>query len=163
MEIDALLGDTPRLAPGRIALTDGNRSITYAQLGPMVRAEAALLRETRGLRYGLLAENSCDWAIADLAMHHLHRVNIPLPAYFTPAQMRHAIDDAGIDTLITDRRSEVMDRWPEFVAVGMLSSGLAVLRRPVDAARCRAVPAGRELRAAGKSERSHRSACSSTL
>lgn len=143
MDIDSLLGDTPRLAPGRIALTDGNRSITYGQLGQIVRSEAALLYATDGLRFGLLAENGCDWAVADLAIHHLHRVNVPLPAYFTEAQMRHAIDDAGIDTLITDRRAEVMDRWPEFSLVGTLSScGLSVLRRAVDPAQRRAIPVG---------------------
>jgi long-chain acyl-CoA synthetase len=142
MEIDCLLGDTPRLAPGRTALMDANRSITYSQLGPLVRSDADFLRGTGGLRFGLLAENGCDWAIADLAIHHLHRVNVPLPAYFTAAQMRHAMDDAGIDTLITDRRGEVMDRWPEFRAVGTTASGLAVLQREVDPATRRAVPAG---------------------
>jgi long-chain acyl-CoA synthetase len=142
MEIDSLLGETPRCAPGRIALTDGSRSITYGQLGPMVQSAAALLRETGGLRFGLLAENGCDWALADLAVHHLHRVNVPLPAFFTPAQMRHAIDDAGIDTLVTDRRTEVMDRWPEFSDVGRLFNGLAVLRRAVDPRMRPAVPVG---------------------
>ena len=143
MEIDSLLGETARRAPGRVALTDGARSIAYGELGAMVRSEAARLRATGGLRFGLLAENGCDWAVADLAMHHLHRVNVPLPAYFTPAQMRHAIDDAGIDTLITDRRAEVLDRWPEFCFVGTLASGrLALLRRAVDPAQRRAVPAG---------------------
>ena len=143
MELDSLLADTPRLSPGRIALTDGNRSITYGQLGSVVRSEAALLRETGGLRFGLLADNGCDWAVADLAIHHLHRVNVPLPAYFTAAQMRHAIDDAGIDTLITDRRAEVLDRWPEFSVAGTLSScGLAVLQRAADPAQRRAVPVG---------------------
>ena len=143
MEIDSLLDDTPRLVPGRIALTDGRRSITYGQLASVVRIEAALLHATGGLRFGLLAENGCDWAVADLAIHHLHRVNVPLPAYFTPTQMRHTIDDAGIDTVITDRRDEVLDRWPEFSLVGTLSScGLSVLQRAVDRDTRRAVPAG---------------------
>jgi long-chain acyl-CoA synthetase len=143
MEIDPLLGDTPRLAPGRIALTDGHRSITYSQLGSIVRSEASLLHATGGLRFGLLAENNCDWAVADLAVHHLNRVNVPLPAYFTPAQMQHAMDDAGIDTLITDRRSEVLDRWPQFSLVGTLaSSGLSILQRAVDPAQRRAIPNG---------------------
>ncbi len=142
MEIEYLLGETPRRAPGRIALTDGNRAITYGQLTSTVQSDAALLREAGGLRFGLLAENGCDWAVADLAMHHLHRVNVPLPAYFTPAQMRHAIDDAGVDTLVTDRRAEVMDRWPEFNVVGSLSGGLAVLQRAVDPGARRAVPVG---------------------
>jgi long-subunit acyl-CoA synthetase (AMP-forming) len=141
VEIDALLADTPRLAPGRIALSDGRRSITYGELASRVRTEAALLRETGGLRFGLLAENGCDWAVADLAMHHLHQVNVPVPAYFTPAQMRHALDDAGVDTLITDRRDEILDRWPDFSLAGTLSScGLAVLKRSIDPGGCRAVP-----------------------
>jgi long-subunit acyl-CoA synthetase (AMP-forming) len=143
MEIEFLLGDTPRLAPGRVALTDGTRSITFGQLGSIVQSKAALLRETGGLRFGLLAENGCAWAVADLALHHLHRVNVPLPAYFTAAQMRHAIDDAGIDTLITDRPTEVLDGWPEFTVVGSLSSsGLAILRRTVDPDQRRAIPFG---------------------
>lgn len=143
MEIDCLLGDTPRLAPGRTALTDGIRSLTYGQLSPRVRDEAAVLRESGGLRFALLAENGCDWAIADLAIHHLNRVNVPLPAYFTAAQMRHAIDDAGIDTLITDRRDELLDRWPEFSVLGTMCAGtLAVLRRSVEPAQRRAIPAG---------------------
>lgn len=143
MEIDSLLGDTPRLAPGRIALTDGNRSVSYGQLGALVRQEAALLRGTGGLRFGLLAQNGCDWALTDLALHHLNRVNVPLPAYFTPAQMRHAMDDAGLDTLITDRAAEVLDRWPEFMPVGTMSaSTLTILQRPVEAAQRRVIPAG---------------------
>jgi long-subunit acyl-CoA synthetase (AMP-forming) len=143
MEIDCLLGDTPRRTPGRVALTDGRRSISFAQLAPLVRSEAALLRESGGLRFGLLAENGCDWAVADLALHHLHRVNVPIPAYFTPAQMRHAIDDAGIDTLVTDRPAEVRDRWPDFSAVSpSVSGGLTLLRRDVDPARRRIVPDG---------------------
>ena len=142
MEIDALLDDTPRRTPGRIALTDGKRSITFGQLAPLVRHEAALLHATGGLRFALLADNGCDWALADLAIHHLHRMNVPLPAFFTPAQMRHAIDDAGIDTLITDRPVEVMDRWAEFSPVGTMSGNLAILRRAVDPAQRRAVPFG---------------------
>jgi long-chain acyl-CoA synthetase len=143
MEIDHLLGDTPRLAPGRVALTDGRRSITYGQLGAIVRTEAEQLHATGGLRFGLLAENGPEWAVADLAIHHLHRVNVPLPAYFTAAQMRHAIDDAGIDTLLTDRGNEVTDRWPEFSPVGATLCGrLAILQRTVDAEQRRAIPVG---------------------
>lgn len=142
MEIDSLLCDTPRTAPGRIALTDGSHSITYGQLGSLVRSAAALLREAGGLRFGLLADNGCAWAVADLAIHHLNRVNVPLPAYFTPAQMRHAIDDAGVDTLITDRRDAILDLWSEFSLVGTLSNGLSVLQRAIDHESQRPVPVG---------------------
>jgi long-subunit acyl-CoA synthetase (AMP-forming) len=133
VQIELLLGETPRVAPGRIALTDGRRTLTYAQLGAVVQAEAHFLRANGGLRFGLLAENGCGWAIADLALQHLQRLNVPLPAYFTAAQMRHAVDDAGIDTLVTDRPEKVLDLWPEFRLAGLSpSSGLTVLCREVD-------------------------------
>jgi long-chain acyl-CoA synthetase len=143
VQIEFLLGDTPRAAPGRIALTDGRRTLTYAQLAPVVQAEAHFLHANGGLRFGLLAGNGCGWVIADLALQHLHRLNVPLPAYFTPAQMRHAIDDAGIDTLVTDRPADVLEQWPEFWLVGLSpASGLSVLRREVDADARRVVPFG---------------------
>lgn len=143
MQIECLLGDTPRLAPGRIALTDGRRTFTYGQLAPAVNLEADFLLGTGGLRFGLLADNGCQWVIADLALHQLQRVNVPLPAYFTAAQMRHAIDDACVDALVTDSPGKVRDLWPEFRIAGQSpASGLTVLRRVVDECARRPVPFG---------------------
>jgi long-subunit acyl-CoA synthetase (AMP-forming) len=95
------------------------RVITYRELPEVVESDAEFLRATGGLRFALLAENGCGWVISDLALHHLHRLNVPLPAWFTPAQQRHILDDAAIDTLITDRPAEVLERWPEFRLVGL--------------------------------------------
>jgi long-chain acyl-CoA synthetase len=143
MQIEALLSDTPRLAPGRIALTDGRHTYTYGQLGPVVNLEASFLLGTGGLRFGLLADNGCEWVIADLALHQLQRVNVPLPAYFTAAQMRHAIDDACVDALVTDNPEKILGLWPEFRIAGVSpSTRLAVLRRTVDEGVRRAVPLG---------------------
>jgi long-chain acyl-CoA synthetase len=143
MEIDSLLGATPRLDPGRVALDDGTRVITYGQLADVVVTEAHFLRATGGLRFAVLAENGCGWVISDLALHHLHRLNVPLPAYFTPAQRRHIIDDAGIDTVITDRPEELQEQWPEFRRAGLSpASGLCVFRREVGESARRRLPVG---------------------
>jgi long-subunit acyl-CoA synthetase (AMP-forming) len=143
MQIESLLGDTPRTTPGRIALTDGRRTLTYGQLGAVVQGEADFLRASGGLRFGLLAENGCAWAVSDLALLHLDRLNVPLPPYFTAAQRRHALDDAGLDALVTDRPEEVIEQWPEFWLAGLSpASGLSVLRRTVDPDTRRAVPSG---------------------
>lgn len=143
MQIEFLLGDTPRVAPGRIALADGRRAYTYGQLGSVVHLEADFLLSTGGLRFGLMADNGCGWVIADLALHQMQRVNVPLPAYFTAAQMRHAIDDACVDALVTDGPEKILDLWPDFRLVGVSpSSGLAVLRRQIDEGTRRKVPFG---------------------
>jgi long-subunit acyl-CoA synthetase (AMP-forming) len=131
------------VAPGRGALDDGVRSITYSQLVTLVNQEAQFLLAGQGLRFGLLADNGCGWAIADLAIHHLHRLNVPLPAWFAPTQLQHVVADAGIDTLVTDRPEVALDIWPEFRVLAISPfSGLTILRREVDAGSRPAVPFG---------------------
>ncbi|MBX5461198.1 MAG: AMP-binding protein [Steroidobacteraceae bacterium] len=143
MQVDSLLGSRPRKYPGRIALDDGERRVTYGQLPQLVNDEARVLSILGGNRFGLLARNGCAWAIADLALHQLQRLNVPLPGYFTSAQLRHVIDDAGIDTLLTDDPARVQDRWPEFVLlVSSPASGLSLLRRALHPDRVPGVPEG---------------------
>ena len=143
MRIESLLGATPRHAPGRRALDDGSRVITYGQLGELVAAEAQFLLATHGLRFGLLADNGTGWALADLALHHLNRLNVPLPEWFTPSQLRHVIDNAGVDTLLTDRPDFAIERFPEFrLLTTAPASGLSILRRDIDRDAQPAVPSG---------------------
>jgi long-subunit acyl-CoA synthetase (AMP-forming) len=49
---------------------------------------------------GLLADNGADWVLADLAAQKAGVVVVPLPAFFTPAQLAHAIESSGMDALI---------------------------------------------------------------
>jgi long-subunit acyl-CoA synthetase (AMP-forming) len=143
MQIESLLGSTPRLAPGRIALDDGNRVVTYGELADVVVREAQFLRATGGLRFALLADNGSGWILADLALHHLNRLNVPLPRYFTPSQQQHVVDDAGIDTVLTDQTDDLPAAFGDFHPAGRSPvSGLHVLRRSVqDDARSKLAPA----------------------
>jgi long-subunit acyl-CoA synthetase (AMP-forming) len=142
MQIESLLGATPRLAPGRVALEDGSRVITYGDLGDLVSREAQFLRATGGLRFALLADNGAGWVLADLALHHLNRLNVPLPRYFTPSQMQHVVQDAGIDTVLTDRPDELPEAFADFRSTGRSPvTGLQVLSRPgLDTARSKLAP-----------------------
>lgn len=131
MRIEALVGSAPRVVPERIALDDGTRTVTFGELAALVNGEAEFLRSTGGLRFALLADNGCGWVLADLALHHLNRLNVPLPRYFTESQLRHVIDDAGIDTLLTDGEL-ASGSFHEFACLGRSPvSGLQVFRRDV--------------------------------
>lgn len=142
MRVDALLGTTPAHEPGRIALDDGSRTITYGELARVVRQEAEFLRATGGVRFALLADNGCGWAVSDLALHHLHQLNVPLPEYFTTAQQQHVVLDAGIDAIVTDRPAHVREHWPQFERAGRSpASGLHVFRHAAARPRHR-LPAG---------------------
>jgi long-subunit acyl-CoA synthetase (AMP-forming) len=66
-----------------------------------------LAPQLEGRCLGLLLDNGPAWAVADLAAI-LHGITcVPLPPFFSPAQMRHSLEDAGVDLLLTDRPESV--------------------------------------------------------
>lgn len=86
----------------------------------------------------VLADNGPAWVIADLAALAGGLVHLPLPGFFAPAQLAHALEATAADILLTDQPEriaalaigfELVDAW----------QGLALLRRKTDAVR---LPAG---------------------
>lgn len=118
-------------APGeRLAFVDGQRRLPVAELRAAVGSEAQWLTRHGVTRCALLADNGCAWAIADLALLRAGLLNLPLPTFFTAAQRRHALDDAGIDAMLTDDPQAAVAQSPEFSVVDASPrSGLTLLRR----------------------------------
>jgi len=83
-----------------IALSEGARQLSYAELRHEIAARASQL-ETLGVqRVALALDNGLDWALWDLALLRAGLVCIPLPGFFSPAQQAHVLQHAGIDCLI---------------------------------------------------------------
>lgn len=138
-----LLGALHRVSPAAIALTDGERTIAYGALPSLLAHELDWLQAAGGERYALLAENGVPWALADLALHVGRRCSVPLPGSFTPAQIAHALDDAGVDAVLTDEAA----RAPEWLAGWYYAgqspvSGLHLHRRQLDPAARAVAPPG---------------------
>jgi acyl-coenzyme A synthetase/AMP-(fatty) acid ligase len=55
----------------------------------------------------VLADNGAAWVIADLACQDAGVVHLPLPDFFNAAQLRHALEQAGADTVLTDRPERI--------------------------------------------------------
>jgi len=120
-------------APGaHLAVVDDHRSLSYAALDEAVRAEARWLQDHAVERCGMLADNGVGWVVADLALLRAGVLNVPLPAWFTPAQIAHAVRDACVESLLTDEP----ERMPEgFRPVATAPrSRLTLFRRPCDVA-----------------------------
>lgn len=66
-----------------------------ARIAPLERA----LRRARPRVLGLLADNGPDWLAFDVAAERAGVPLVPLPAFFTQAQVRHAVDACGMDAL----------------------------------------------------------------
>ena len=60
------------------------------------------LEHARARVLGLLADNGPEWLAADFAAERAGIPLVPLPPFFTVAQLRHAIDAGGVDALLTD-------------------------------------------------------------
>ena len=120
--------------PHRVALGDGGRVVTFGELGPLLDDEGDWLAGG-GERFALLADNGVGWALTDLALHLRQLPSVPLPGYFTAPQIQHALDDAGIDCLLTDenaRVGELLAGWRNGGVSGR--TGLTMFRRQLDAA-----------------------------
>jgi acyl-CoA synthetase (AMP-forming)/AMP-acid ligase II/pyrroloquinoline quinone (PQQ) biosynthesis protein C len=83
--------------------------VTAGHLNPRVTARSleerverlahALVREQPRV-VGLLADNGPEWLAADLATERAGTALVPLPAFFTPEQLRHAAAASGMDALL---------------------------------------------------------------
>ena len=61
----------------------------------------ALLGNARTV--ALAIDNGNAWLAADLACSRLQKVCVPLPHFFSPAQIQWVLDTAGVDTVLTDQ------------------------------------------------------------
>jgi long-chain acyl-CoA synthetase len=83
------------------ALSDGRQRLNVAAMHREVDAVADRLL-ARGARVlATVLDNGLAWVIADRAARQAGVVHVPLPLFFTPAQLAHAIEVAGVDTLLT--------------------------------------------------------------
>jgi long-subunit acyl-CoA synthetase (AMP-forming) len=142
MIASALRDAVRETARQRVALEDASRQVTFGQLSALIEQEGTWLA-AGGERFALLADNGIGWAVTDLALHLRQLVAVPLPGYFTEQQVRHVIDDAGIDSLLTDEPERVRGILGGWRRSGVSArTGLTMFRRQLDSSARRSLPAG---------------------
>ncbi|MDZ4691812.1 AMP-binding protein [Terricaulis sp.] len=90
--------------PDFAALVGGGFAMNYAQLDAAVSELAHTLASELGDGRGCVAlalDNSPAWVLIDLAVMKLSRPCLPLPTFFTPAQVDATLHDAGAQWLLT--------------------------------------------------------------
>ncbi|MDE1557379.1 MULTISPECIES: AMP-binding protein, partial [Comamonas] len=91
----------PPYHAGAVALDNGRQRWTFAELDHL-RADMARQFSHLGTRVlASLLDNGPAWVVADAAARDAAVVHVPLPAFFTPAQIAHALAVAGVDTVLT--------------------------------------------------------------
>ncbi|HEY0914173.1 MAG TPA: AMP-binding protein [Solimonas sp.] len=127
-----------RCRPDALALHGCEARLNYAELDQAIARLAAQL-SSRSLRVvGLLADNGLAWALADLAAVRASVRTVPLPPFFSPQQMAHALRSAGAEALLAPPAFAVAGPFAglpaEALEVGLAPALLSLLELPPQAA-----------------------------
>lgn len=118
-----------RERPDHPAVIEGARTLNYRELLGEVETLAAQLRALHVGTLALYAENGIGWIVADLAALHAGVRCVPLPRFFSDAQLRHALDDSGADALLVDdERLAGLPQWLQD-PTALCEHGLRLQRR----------------------------------
>lgn len=128
-----------------LSIRDGRQTLSPKVLSERVACEQQWL-ETRwaaDTRFAILADNGIPWVMTDLALMGASRLNVPVPGYFTAAQTRHVLNDAGIDVIITDDPARLLREQADWVCTAQSNfSGLYCLERVLPAVSRATLPVG---------------------
>ena len=120
------LAELATRAPDAAWLSDGQRTWRAEAVLREVGLLAERLSQCRVL--AVLGDNSPAWVIADFAAQRAGVVHLPLPAFFSPAQLTHALTRAGADTVLTDQPERIGALELGFAITGVWQ-GLTLMRR----------------------------------
>jgi acyl-CoA synthetase (AMP-forming)/AMP-acid ligase II/pyrroloquinoline quinone (PQQ) biosynthesis protein C len=126
-EILAAVARHATVAPDRVALRNERAVLTYAALAAAIEDARRRLARSRPHALAIAAANSPDWAVLDLAALAEGIPVVPLPGFFSPAQQRHALRDAGVDLLVTDAPERYQDLGAD-CEWGIGGTGLRAIR-----------------------------------
>ena len=105
MSADVLFEALTSRAGDAAVLRGGVNTWRARELLAEIETVADRLADCRVL--ALLADNSPEWAIMDLAALRSMTVLLPLPAFFSAAQLIHALNQSGADTIVTDQPERI--------------------------------------------------------
>ena len=94
-----------RRTPDRVALYEGEQSITYAELGAQAGHVAKALH-SRGIKQGcvvgLHTERSINWAAAMLGILRSNAAVLPMPSSFPATRLKEILSFAQLDAVVDD-------------------------------------------------------------
>lgn len=86
--------------PQSIALQSADNAVSYQELLASAKRIAVSFEDLQIRRLGLLAENSIEWIVIDLAARIAGVVLVPLPTFFSKQQLEHVAAVADLDALL---------------------------------------------------------------
>jgi len=106
--------------PGITAIKGDQTSLRYGDLPRLIDSLAETFAEyvERGRPVALMCDNSPAWVLADLALLSLDAVHVPLPPFFTDAQVEHTLESTGATLLLSDLPLDGRDLVAQLTVAG---------------------------------------------
>lgn len=96
------LQDRAHAFPDDPVIETGRRTVTAAGLVKSIEAFTSIVQASGIDRLAVVAQNSADWVIADLACQQAGICELVLPHYFSDSQLQSSIQRAGAVAILTD-------------------------------------------------------------
>ena len=95
-----LLAQLEQLDGNPVVLKDSWQQLTRKQVLESCRKLTAILKACNSNTVALFGDNSSDWVITDLACQQANICLVPIPTFFSQAQINHLFNSLAIDTVI---------------------------------------------------------------
>lgn len=115
-------------AGDKVAVSDSQGIIHRRELLAKVIGLAADLRTQSGT-IGILAPNGIDWVIAQLGCALAGKIAVPLPTFFSSAQLGHIVRSASVGLILTTHQTKPLTHQSG-VATGVISDHVAAIGLP---------------------------------
>ncbi|MDY6918864.1 MAG: AMP-binding protein [Pseudomonadota bacterium] len=121
--------------PERLALVSPAGGLRYGDLPAAIDALAQSLDQAGMRRIGLCGDNTLAWVLADLACLQAGVVCVPVPGFFSPAQVAHLTAQAGLDAMLHGEPAEGAQPLGQGIWWQPLPEECAGARLPADTAK----------------------------
>src|ERR1700722_84243 len=90
-----------------LAISDTHGQLSRRELLARVMALAADLKGQPQM-IGIYAPNGLGWVIAQLACAFAGKIVVPLPTFFSPAQLGHVVRDASVELILASEETAAL-------------------------------------------------------
>ncbi len=91
-----------------VAIEGSDISLTWGELDRAVSCTSDFLNNQDITTVALLADNGPLWCVTDLACVQAQLPLVPVPHFFSPAQIAHLITTAGTDAILTEQPGQLL-------------------------------------------------------
>ncbi|WP_462156302.1 AMP-binding protein [Pseudoalteromonas piscicida] len=89
-----------------VILQQGQTCLTFAEVKSYTQSLAERFIVMSGESVAVSLDNSIAWLLVDFALLQANKVSIPVPHFFTTAQVEHTLEQSKADWLISDTKLE---------------------------------------------------------